>query len=168
MRKALVVVDFQNDFISGALGFPEAHLIRHPILKKIEKALDTGVDLILTMDTHGSDYLQTAEDKALPIPHCIKNTWGWELDNAILPYKPYATVIEKSSYGSIELGQLLKEKDYDVVELCGLVTSICVLHNAIIAKTALPDATVIVDPDATEDPNGKLSALSCLKASMVI
>ena len=167
MKKALVVIDFQNDFVSGSLGFPKAETIRQPIVEKIEKALKEDTDLIFTMDTHDCSYLFTKEGEGLPIEHCIKGHWGWELDDSILPYKGKGTVIEKSTFGSLQLGELLAKENYDEVELCGLVTSICVLSNAVIAKTYLPDANIIVDSKATEDASEKDSALACLKAIQV-
>ena len=167
MKKALVVIDFQNDFISGSLGFPKAETIRQPIVEKIEKALKEGTTLIFTMDTHDCSYLFTKEGEGLPIEHCTKGHWGWELDDSLLPYKSKALVIEKSSFGSKMLGEILAKGAYDEVELCGLVTSICVLSNAVIAKTALPEATIIVDSKATEDASEKASALACLKAIQV-
>lgn len=167
MKKALVVIDFQNDFISGSLGFPKAETIRIPIVNKINNALKNNIDLIFTMDTHDTDYLETFEGKNLPISHCIKNTWGWELDASILPFKDKATVIEKSTFGSLELAKLLTLNGYDEVELCGLVTSICVLSNAVLARTYLPATKIVVDPNATEDASEKASALACLKAIQV-
>ena len=167
MKKALVVIDFQNDFVSGSLGFPKAETIRQPIVEKIEKALKEDTDLIFTMDTHDCSYLFTKEGKSLPIEHCIKDHWGWELDDSILPYKNKGTIIEKSTFGSLQLGELLAKENYDEVELCGLVTSICVLSNAVIAKTNLPNANIIVDSKATEDASEKESALACLKTIQV-
>lgn len=167
MKKALVVVDFQNDFVSGSLGFEKAESIRTPIVEKIKNARENGVDIIFTMDAHGSDYLETSEGKALPIKHCIKGTWGWELDSSILPYKNFGIVVEKPSFGSLMLGDLLKNENYDEIEFCGLVTSICVLSNAILAKTILPNAKIVVDSKATEDATNKESALACLRAVQV-
>lgn len=167
MKKALVVVDFQNDFVSGSLGFEKAKTLRTPIVEKIKNALENGVDLIFTMDTHNSDYLETPEGKMLPVEHCIKGSWGWELDDSILPYKERGVVIEKPTFGSLELAELLRDRGYDEVELCGLVTSICVLSNAILAKTYLPNAKIVVDSKATEDATCKESALACLKMVQV-
>ena len=170
MKKALVVIDFQNDFVSGSLGFEKATLLRSVIAKKIENALKEGWDLIFTMDTHGENYLETAEGKGLPIKHCIKGSWGWQLDDAVLPYVNKATkIIEKPTFGSLELGEFLRNQGYDEVELCGLVTSICVLSNAIIAKTNLPESCIVVDSNATEDldENVRQSAFTCMKSVMV-
>ncbi len=170
MKKALVVVDFQNDFVTGSLGFDKAVLLRPSIASKIEKALLEGVDVIFTMDTHNEDYLETLEGRRLPVKHCIKDSWGWLLDDSISIYKDKAVkVIEKPAFGSPELGAFLKEKDYEEVELCGLVTSICVLSNAVIAKAFLPQAKIVVDEKATEDANVKSKhyALECMKSVMV-
>jgi len=170
MKKALVVVDFQNDFVTGSLGFDKAVLLRPIIVDKIEKALLGGIDVIFTMDTHNEDYLETLEGKRLPIKHCIKGSWGWNLDDSVSIYKDKAVkVIEKPAFGSPKLGEFLKEKEYEEVELCGLVTSICVLSNAIIAKAFLPQAKVVVDARATEDASqdAKHYALECMKCVMV-
>lgn len=167
MKKALVIIDFQNDFISGSLGFPKAETIRKPIVNKINNALKNNVDLIFTMDTHSSDYLNTFEGQNLPVPHCIQDTWGWELDSSILPFKNQGVVIKKSTFGSLELMKFLTLNGYDEIELCGLVTSICVLTNAVLARTYLPTTKIVVDPNATEDASQKESALACLKAIQV-
>lgn len=167
MKKALVIVDFQNDFISGSLGFEKANSIRQPIVEKIEDALKNDIDIIFTMDTHDSAYLQTAEGISLPVEHCIKGTWGWELDDSVLPYKNKGVVIEKPTFGSMALGSLLFRKDYDEIEFCGLVTSICVLSNVVIARSFSPRSRIIVDSKATEDVSAKESALTCLKSIMV-
>ncbi len=170
MKRALVVVDYQNDFVTGSLGFGRAALLRPVIVDKIEKALACGTHVIFTMDTHGEDYLETAEGRGLPVKHCIKGSWGWELDESVLPYKEKAEkVIEKPTFGSVELGKFLAKQGYDEVELCGLVSSICVLSNAVIAKASLPEAHIIVDSKATDDANvaGKNAALVCLRSIMV-
>ncbi len=170
MKKALVVVDYQNDFVTGSLGFERATLLRPVIVDKIEKALETGAHVVFTMDTHGENYLETAEGKGLPVKHCIKGSWGWQLDESVLPYKDKAEkVIEKPTFGSVELGKYLAEQHYDEVELCGLVSSICVLSNAVIAKASLPEARVVVDSRATDDADldNKCAALACLRSIMV-
>lgn len=170
MKRALVVVDYQNDFVTGSLGFERAALLRPVIVDKIEKALDCGTHIIFTMDTHGDDYLETAEGRGLPVKHCIKGSWGWELDEGVLPYRNRGKkVIEKPTFGSVELGEYLANQRYDEVELCGVVSSICVLSNAVIAKASLPEAHIIVDSKATDDANvdGKNAALVCLRSIMV-
>ncbi|MCF0238644.1 MAG: cysteine hydrolase family protein [Sphaerochaetaceae bacterium] len=170
MKKALIVVDFQNDFITGTLGFPKALTIREAIVNKIQNTLSQGQDLIFTYDTHYENYLETQEGKKLPISHCIEGTWGWELDSSVLPFKEKATAIfKKNTFGSMNLGQFLLERGYDEVELCGLVTSICVFSNAVIAKAALPEAKIIVDSSCTEDTNAEVKdcSLRALQGIMI-
>lgn len=170
MKKALVVVDYQNDFVSGSLGFDGAFGIGPVIAAKVEDALASGTDVIFTKDTHGEDYLDTPEGRGLPIEHCIKGTWGWMLDDSVIRFESKAAkVIEKPSFGSLELASFLGERGYDEVELCGLVSSICVLSNAVLAKASLPNARIVVDFKATDDadPAKKAAALLCLGSIMV-
>ncbi len=152
MKSVLVVVDFQNDFISGKLGFEKAALLRIPIKKRIEKALDEGEDLIFTMDTHYEDtYFSKTEGKNLPVLHCVKDSWGWQLDDSVANFKNKGLVFEKQTFGSMELAEYLRKQNYQKIELCGLVCSICVASNAVLAKAACSEAQVIVDSSLTED-----------------
>ena len=149
MKKLLIVVDYQNDFIDGALGFPGAEKLSPVIAGKIKAARENGADVIFTLDTHSDNYLETSEGRHLPVPHCIKGTKGHELREEIKALvSPGDRIIEKPSFGSSELFDILRGSDYTDIELCGLVTDICVVSNAIIAKTALPEADVTVDSSA--------------------
>ncbi len=150
MKKCLIIVDFQNDFVDGALGFPDAKSIEPLILDKIKDYLGNGHDLLFTFDTHYEDYLETQEGIRLPIKHCIYGTLGHELYGKVNDYRKHAkTVFNKVTFGSLELGNYLKDCDYDEIELAGLVTNMCVISNAIIAKSALPEARIIVDSKAS-------------------
>ena len=129
--KALVVVDYQVDFVDGALGFPGAEKLEQIILDKIANCRSTGGQVIFTLDTHGEEYLSTAEGRKLPVPHCIKGTPGHALYGRVAEaVKPDDIVIEKPSFGSLELADLLRRLAPEEVELCGLVTDICVISNA--------------------------------------
>ncbi len=146
MRKILVVVDMQNDFTDGVLGTKEAVDIIPEAVKKI-KSFDG--DIFVTFDTHSENYLETAEGKKLPVPHCIKGTDGWELNKDIknaLCGKKYVSV-QKPSFGSLRLPELVKEavgnEDFSV-ELIGLCTDICVVSNALILKANFPEVSVAV------------------------
>ena len=98
MKKALIVVDYQKDFVSGSLGFPEAEKLDEKIAAKIEACLQEGGDLVFTFDTHGTDYLETLEGKNLPVVHCIKGSDGWELYGRTGDYlQKAAAVIEKEA-----------------------------------------------------------------------
>ncbi len=168
--KALVVVDYQVDFVSGALGFEGAEKLEPVILKKIENYRNIDSQIIFTLDTHGEDYLNTAEGRKLPIVHCIEGTEGHalygEVKNAVTDSD---IVIKKPCFGSVKLGDLLKRGGFDEVELCGLVTDICVISNAIIAKAALPEAKIVVDSSAclTADPLSHERALQCMKTVQI-
>lgn len=168
--KALVVVDYQIDFVNGALGFAGAELLDPLIVAKIEQYRKDGGKIIFTLDTHGENYLDTAEGKKLPVPHCIKGTEGHGLFGETAKcVKSEDTVIEKPSFGSLELIDVLKEGGFDEVELCGLVTDICVVSNAILAKAALPEARVVVDGKACAsfDREKHNAALEVLKSVQV-
>lgn len=147
MKKILIVVDMQKDFVDGALGTKEALAIVDNVVKKIE---DFDGDLIVTYDTHGDDYMSTQEGKNLPVPHCIKGTDGWKLDSRVqtaLEGREYKA-IEKPTFGSTVLVDYLKGKYADEeldIELIGLCTDICVVSNALLIKASFLDAVVSVD-----------------------
>lgn len=155
-RRLLIVVDYQNDFVTGSLGFEEAEQIEGILCEKIRKAREEGVDLLFTLDTHGEDYLETQEGRNLPVPHCIRETSGWELCEPAAALRGDAPLLEKGSFGSAELIRFLQEGEYESVELCGVVTSICVLSNAVLAKAALPEAEIRIDARATADSSEQL------------
>ena len=147
MKKILVVVDMQNDFVDGALGSKEAAAIVPAAAKKIS---EFDGDIFVTFDTHFENYMDTAEGKKLPVPHCIKGTDGWELNGEIMKAligKKFMPV-EKNTFGSVELPALIKEKVGDEefsAEIIGLCTDICVVSNALIIKANFPEAPITVD-----------------------
>ena len=150
MKKCLIVVDFQNDFIDGALGFDGAMYIKDAIVNKINQYQSENHDVIYTMDTHQKDYMDSEEGKNLPVIHCVEGTHGHQLQQDVLALqKESDKTFIKPTFPSLEMGDYLKNKEYDVVELCGLVSNICVLSNAVIAKSALPNAHIVVDANAT-------------------
>lgn len=155
MKKLLLVIDFQNDFVSGSLSFPGAEKLEAVIARKIEAYKNNGDDVIFTLDTHGEDYLESVEGKYLPVRHCIKGSSGHELYGRVKELAADCLVFEKPTFPSLELANHLRGKDYGVIEVCGLVSNICVLSNAIMAKAALPNAEVVVDVEATasNDPD---------------
>lgn len=145
MSYALVVVDYQVDFVSGSLGSEDAIGIEDNIIDRIKKCINEGGDLFFTMDTHSSDYLETDEGSHIPTPHCIKGTPGWESFGKIGEYRKKGTVIEKDTFGTFDLVPYLK--GYDEIELCGVATDICVIANAVILKTAYSGSIVTVRQD---------------------
>lgn len=166
----LVVVDYQNDFVNGSLGFEGAELLEPIIVGKIEEYRRRGGRIIFTLDTHGEDYLQTAEGKKLPVPHCVKGTEGHKLYGRVAEcVLDGDIVIEKPSFGSLELAERLKETGYDEVEFCGLVTDICVISNAVIAKASLPESRIIVDSKACAsfDKEKHKAALEVMKSVQI-
>ena len=150
MNKLLIIVDYQNDFINGSLGFQGAEKISIVIKEKIEKYLKEGNDIIFTLDTHEEDYMNTMEGNKLPVKHCIKGSEGWKLHESV-NYIPLAKkVFEKPTFPSLELANYLFDHNYDEVELCGLVSNICVISNAVMVKSALPNAKIVIDAKATD------------------
>lgn len=147
MKKALVVVDMQNDFIDGVLGFAQAASVTQNVARL---ASEFKGDLIFTFDTHEEDYLQTKEGRNLPVTHCVKNSGGWQVAKELQPFLQRAVkVVEKGGFGSLQLAEFLQKQGYDEVEFCGLVSHICVFHNIILAFNALPNARLVLHKDAT-------------------
>lgn len=147
MKRFLIVVDMQKDFVDGALGTNEAVAIVPAVAEKI-KNWDGGI--FVTYDTHFENYMETNEGKHLPVPHCIKGTDGWKLDKAVdkaLEGKNY-TAVEKNTFGSVKLPGLLEKaaggEDFEV-ELIGLCTDICVVSNALLIKANYPEKEIAVD-----------------------
>lgn len=139
MKKTLIVIDMQNDFIDMALGTPEAVAIVPFVKAKIEEYVKNGDQVIFTRDTHNDDYLDTPEGKKLPVPHCIKGTKGWEIYDGL--YVEGAKVIDKPNFGWLHW----RDENLEDVEIVGLCTDICVVSNALIIKATFPDINVKVD-----------------------
>ena len=146
MRKILIVIDMQQDFISGSLGTKEAESIVDAVKDKIAKYQPE--DVFVTLDTHESDYLQTQEGKNLPVEHCIRNTEGWELHPSLRECLKSAKKYEKPTFGSVDLAKDLKkisEKEEISIEMIGLCTDICVVSNALLLKAFMPEVPIEVD-----------------------
>lgn len=139
MKKTLIVVDMQNDFIDMALGTKEAAAIVPRVKAKIRKYIENGYEILYTRDTHDENYLQTPEGLKLPVPHCIKGTKGWQIADGL--YTEGYRIIDKPNFG----WQNWKDEALEEVELIGLCTDICVVSNALLIKTAFPHAAVKVD-----------------------
>ena len=171
MKHFLIVVDMQKDFVDGALGTKEAEAIVAPVVKKIE-----GFDgtIFATLDTHAENYLQTSEGRNLPIPHCIKGTDGWQLNEAVaaaLAKKGY-TAVEKPTFGSTQLPQLIADAaagdDFDLT-LIGLCTDICVISNALLLKAHFPENPIAVDAAccAGVTPENHHAALTAMSSCQI-
>jgi len=140
MKKTLIVVDMQNDFIDGSLGTKEAQAIVPNVKRKIGEYQDRGDRIIFTRDSHGADYLNTSEGKKLPVEHCIVGTHGWEIAEGL--EVPGCEYIDKPTFGWVHWEE--KELSGDI-ELVGLCTDICVVSNALILKAVYPDLKITVD-----------------------
>lgn len=149
MKKLLIVVDYQNDFVSGPLGFPEAPTYYGRILSLIGEFSSTDNDLVFTRDLHDDNYLHTEEGRNLPVLHCVKGTDGAHFYGDLEKISAGYPVFEKDTFGSKDLGKWLLGRDYDEIVLVGVDLSICVTANAIIAKSMIPNAHIIVDLSAS-------------------
>ena len=152
--KILIVVDMQNDFIKGDLGTPEAELILNNVELKIQEYQAQNNPIYFTRDTHYPKYLSTLEGKNLPIYHCLFMTEGWNIHDSIKKYSDDSLVIDKFTFGSLQLPELISsllqkqnktELDIEEIEIIGLCTDVCVIANAIILKTYFPNRIITVD-----------------------
>lgn len=163
MKKTLIVVDMQKDFIDGALGTKEAVAIVENVKKKIARYQQNGDEIIFTRDTHQSDYLNTNEGKNLPVEHCIEGTDGWKIQEGL--EVPGAIYIDKPTFGYLNW----KEYNLEEVEIVGLCTDICVISNALIIKATYPEIQVSVDANccAGVTPESHMAALTTMKMCQV-
>ena len=164
----LIVVDMQNDFITGALGSADAEAIVTGVAEKI-RTFDGTV--IFTRDTHTEAYMTTQEGQKLPVPHCIKDSNGWQISAELAPYAK--CVVDKPSFGSLELPKRIQELGTpDRIELCGLCTDICVISNAMILKAAFPETPIAVDASCSagvsvESHNNALAAMKAVQIEII-
>ena len=170
MRKILIVIDMQNDFIDAALGTKEAVSIVENVKEKIRSF--PVEDVIATMDTHGEDYMQTQEGKNLPVMHCIRGTDGWKIRPDIAELLTGAKIYEKPTFGSTALAADLKElseKEEIELELIGLCTDICVVSNALLLKAYMPEVKISVDASccAGVTPEKHLAALETMRSCQI-
>ncbi len=172
MRKLLIVVDYQNDFVTGALGSAEAEAIKDSVLDKIRNFDGT---VVYTKDTHDENYLDTQEGKNLPVPHCIKDQEGWMLvpELEALVEERSGIIYEKNTFGSVRLAgdirELYEKEGLESVELIGVCTDICVISNALMIKAFVPEVPVLVDADccAGVTPESHRRALDAMKACQI-
>lgn len=169
MKKALIVIDMQNDFITGALANMEGQKIVDGIAGLIK---EFDGDIIATRDTHFDNYLDTQEGKRLPVPHCIQGTDGWQIVPQIrtaLDKKGHTIYMDKRTFGSIELGEFIGGRFYDEVTLVGVCTDICVISNAMVIKANAPETRVIVRKDlcAGVTPESHETALAAMAACQI-
>lgn len=167
-KNVLAVIDMQNDFIDGALGTKEADAIVDKVAAQIR---EFDGEVVYTRDTHFEGYLGTQEGRRLPVPHCIKDTAGWQIQSSVeQACAGDAKVFDKLTFGSVELANYLKNMtDLESVTLIGLCTDICVISNALVIKAFLPEVTVRVNADccAGVTPQSHKNALEAMKMCQV-
>ena len=167
MKKLLIVVDMQNDFVTGTLGSEQAESILPCVRAKIEEYKERGDEIIFTRDTHYDDYLETQEGKLLPVVHCIGGSDGHKIVDVL--DTDGCRVFDKPAFGSLELAKEAAGGGFDEIELCGLCTDICVVSNALILKAQLPETKISVDASccAGTSDEGHKAALLTMKTCQV-
>ncbi len=162
--RALVVVDYQTDFVTGSLGSEAAAAIEDSIACRVAEYRRTNGRIIFTMDTHRAGYRDTHEGRRIPVEHCIDGTVGWRLHGKIAGLAMDEEIIRKDSFGSMEL--IGKLEGCNSIELCGVATNICVLANAAVLRSAFPEADIIVRRDcvASYDADLHLKALDVMRS----
>ena len=170
MRKILIAVDLQNDFIDAALGTKEAVAIVDKACQVINSYDEKNI--IATRDTHGQNYMETQEGKNLPVPHCIKGTEGWQINEKVQKALRGAKIIDKPSFGSVELAEYIRDlasKEEISVTLIGLCTDICVVSNAMLIKAFCPEipVSVIASACAGVTPQAHNAALATMKSCQI-
>ena len=169
-KKTLIVVDMQNDFITGSLGTPEAEAIVPNVVEKIKQYDAAGDKIIFTKDTHHVNYLETNEGKHLPVKHCIEGTDGWELASKVLAamrFNVYYPTVNKESFGTLNWKDIITAEDD--IEIVGLCTDICVVSNALILKAMFPESNITVDASccAGVTPETHAAALTTMKMCQI-
>lgn len=166
----LAVIDYQNDFVSGSLGFEKAKSLDSKIAALIRDYRASGDTVAFTFDTHYSDYLSTSEGKKLPVPHCIDGTDGHKLygETAKL-IQPDDPIFIKNAFGSDKFYEFIKQNEFNKITLVGVVSNICVISNAVLAKTAAPETEISVDAQcvASNDESLGESALAVMQSMQI-
>ena len=170
MRKLLIVIDMQNDFIDAALGTKEAVAIVDAVKEKIRSY--PAENVIATMDTHAENYLETQEGHNLPVVHCVKGTDGWQIRPEIADLLKGAKIYEKPTFGSTAMAadlRELSEKEEIELELVGLCTDICVVSNALLLKASMPEVKISVDAAccAGVTPEKHAAALETMRSCQI-
>ena len=174
-KRLLAVIDMQNDFIDGSMGTKEAAAILPNVVGKIREYQKNEDDILFTMDTHFDHYLDTQEGKHLPVIHCVKGTDGWKINSEIQKAldEKQAVVIDKPTFGSVELGEYVRKLDreepVEEILLIGVCTDICVISNALLAKAFSPETRICVRADccAGVTPASHGNALAAMRACQI-
>ncbi len=156
MKRVLVVVDYQNDFVTGSLGFLQSENIQNKIYSLVMNSISKKDLIIFTKDTHDENYLHTREGENLPVLHCVKGTDGHKLFGKLEDFEdtitPNVVILEKDTFGSFDLINVIENQflsEPDVIEFCGVVTNICVLSNIVIAMNKFKNAKIILHENAS-------------------
>ena len=167
MKKLLIVVDMQNDFVTGSLGTKEAQAIVPTVIEKIKSCKEGRYDIIYTRDTHSTNYMETQEGKKLPVEHCIRGTKGWEIIDELKVDD--TRIFDKPTFGSTEMVNYVVKQGYDEIELIGLCTDICIVSNALLLKANLLDTEISVDASccAGVTPETHEAAISTMKMCQI-
>lgn len=171
--KVLLVIDMQNDFVTGALANEEAQKIIKGIQERIELYNDRNWPVFFTRDTHGEDYMESQEGRMLPVPHCIKGTPGWQIVDELFDHACDGNTLDKPTFGSNQLPKWIEEKlggAPSEIELCGVCTDICVISNGMILKAAFPETRITVEGRicAGVTPESHSTALEAMKSCQII
>lgn len=183
MKRLLVVVDYQNDFVDGTLGFPGAEKLAKPIAEKITAYREAGDEVAFTFDTHRRNYLETQEGQNLPIEHCIEGTPGHKLYGEVAPLmRDSDAAFYKPSFGSAAFFERCRASQraadnvgklpFTSIEIVGLVSNICIISNAVLAKAACPEVPIIVDAACTGSHDADLhekalDIMECLQIKVI-
>lgn len=167
MKKLLIVIDMQNDFIDGSLGTKEAQEIVENVKNKIKQYHDKKDKIIFTRDTHKENYLDTPEGKKLPVKHCIIGTKGWKIAEGLEVEE--AEYINKPTFGWTHWNDIKDFETVEAIELVGLCTDICVVSNALILKAMFPNIEITVDASccAGVTPQTHKAALETMKMCQI-
>ena len=172
MDKILIVIDMQNDFVTGSLRNEDAIRIIPNVEKKIEDTLNADIPIYFTQDTHFHNYLDTEEGVNLPVRHCNKDSWGQEIIPELQKYanNPLCVMYEKDTFGCVALGERLSRLGpIKEIEIIGVCTDICVISNALLLKAFCPNAHIVVDASccAGVTPESHRTALEAMKACQI-
>lgn len=169
MKNCLIVIDMQNDFITGSLGSKEAETIVPRVKERIEKAIADSEDIYFTKDTHYENYMDTKEGEFLPVKHCIEGTSGHDICDELKPYEKKAKgIFTKNTFGYKDFPNYLA--DYDKITIIGLCTDICVVSNAMLIKAFYPEKNIMVEKDlcAGTSVENHNAALKVMKACHIV
>lgn len=158
MKKLLIVIDYQIDFVNGSLGSKRTEAIYSNVLNKVNEFIANEDNIIFTKDTHYENYISTLEGKYLPVPHCILGTEGHKLFGKLEEIAKNYPVIEKETFPGINLVDFLREKDeeFSEIQICGILTDICVISNAILVKSIYPNTPIKIIKNCCATTNDKI------------